>query len=132
MGVQIFYGAPIADVQRAYVTAEETDELADDEDATPVALDRFKLDLQPANADRGRGAHHFATYSRSQRFDGQRGTEFIVAVRNVNRWDTPGALQRYALAVALERDLDHAELYAELQLQLEALATIELENEVEI
>lgn len=132
MGIQMFHGASIAEVQRAYVAAEETDELTDDPNAAPAALDRFKLALQPANANRGRGAHHFATYGRSRRFDSRRGVEFIVAVRNVNRWDTSGALQRYAFAVALERDLDHADLYAELQLQLEALATVELENEVEI
>lgn len=132
MGIQMFYGAAIAEVQRAYVVAEETDELVDEANAAPAALERFKLDLQPADANRGRGAHHFATFSRNQRFDRERGVEFIVAVRNVNRWDTVGALQRYALAVALERDLDHADLYAELQVQLEALATIEVQNELEI
>lgn len=132
IGIQIYHGAPIAEVQRAYVSAEATDELADDAAAAPAALDRFKLDFQPANANRGRGAHQFASYSRSQRFDRQRGSEFIVAVRNVNRWDTPGGYQRYAIAVALERDVGHAGLYGELQLQLEALAPIELENEVEI
>ena len=132
MGIQIYHGADITEVQRAYVASEENAELADDPNIAPATLDRFRLDLQPANADRGRGAHHFATYSRSQRFKGQRGAEFIVAVRSVNRWDASGALQRYALAVALERDLDHADLYAELQVQLEALTTVELENEIEI
>ncbi|MGH3545009.1 MAG: hypothetical protein ACRDPW_03675, partial [Mycobacteriales bacterium] len=81
---------------------------------------------------RGRGAHHLGVYRRSTRFDSGRGRELIVVVRNVNRWDTAGALQRYALAVALERDRDHAELYAELRIRLQALTEIEVENEVEL
>jgi hypothetical protein len=43
-----------------------------------------------------------------------------------------GAFQGYSLAVALERDLSHADLYAVLQIQLEALATVELHNELGI
>jgi hypothetical protein len=132
LGVQVFHGASLAEVQGAYVKAEETTELDDDADATPSEISRHQLNLQPANTSRGRGAHQFGTYGRNQKFDSERGVEFIVAVRSVNRWDTVGAFQNYALAVALERDVDHADLYAELQIQLEAVARIDVETQVEI
>jgi hypothetical protein len=129
MGVNIYHGATLTEVQRAYVVAEENDELGDDAGDAPEVLAGFKLDLQPSDRNRGRGAHHFCEYSRRAVFDRRRGTDLIVAIRNVNRWDTPGALQRYAVAVALERDLDHPDLYGELQAQLEVLTTIEIEAE---
>jgi hypothetical protein len=39
----------------------------------------------------------------------------------------PGDRQRYALAVVLERDVDHRPLYAELRAELHLLAEAELE-----
>jgi len=132
MGVTVYHGAAFDDVKRAYVLAEENEELDDDADATPSSLDKFKLAMQPADSNRGRGAHHYGSYTRYRRFEANHGSDLVIAVRSVNRWDTPGAEQGYALAVALERDADHAELYSELHVRLEALAEVEVEQEIEL
>ena len=54
--------------------------------------------------------------------------DLVVAVRNSNNWDVPGATQRYALAVVLQRDEDHRELYRELRAKLAA----EIRQEIEL
>jgi hypothetical protein len=51
----------------------------------------------------------------------------VIVVRNRNRWDSDGALQRYALAVVLERDEGRTPLYAELRAQLPLLVEAEVE-----
>ena len=56
----------------------------------------------------------------------------FVVVRDVNRWEDDTAIQPYALAVAMWRSAEHAELYAELEAQLEAVAELELEIELDV
>lgn len=120
MDIQVYFGAPVETVRAAYVKA------AGAEDQSPPELDKYRRDLQPPSTQRGKGAHQFCTVTFRQRLDRGKGTDFILAVRNTNRWDTPGARQAYALAVELERDTHHADLYAELRAQLEAVAEIEI------
>jgi hypothetical protein len=120
MDIQVYFGAPVATVRAAYVRE------AGAEDQSPPELERYKRDLQPSSTHRGKGAHQFCTVTFRQRLDSDKGTEFILAIRNTNRWDTPGARQAYALAVELERDTQHTDLYAELRAQLEAVAEIEI------
>ena len=130
MGFQIFLGPSVEVVREAYVRAESTEELEEDVAATPSSLNRYKLDLQPADTVRSRGAHQFGRYSRRTRLSDDRPDHFVVAVRSLNRWDTPEAKQSYSLAVLLERDDAHPGIYADLSLELEALA-VEVEVELE-
>lgn len=120
MDIQVYFGASVETVRAAYVKE------AGAEDQSPPELERYRRDLQPPSTQRGKGAHQFCTVTFRQRLDRGKGKDFILAVRNTNRWDTPGARQAYALAVELERDTQHADLYAELRAQLEAVAEIEV------
>jgi Subtilase family len=120
MDMQVYFGVPVATVRAAYVKE------AGAEDQSPPELEKYKRDLQPSSTHRGKGANQFCAVTFRQRLDSAKGTDFILAIRNTNRWDTPGARQAYALAVQLERDTQHADLYAELRAQLEAVAEIEI------
>jgi Subtilase family len=121
MDIQVYFGASIETVRAAYVRQ------AGAEDQSPPELDKYRRDLQPSSVQRGKGAHQFCNVTFRQRLDRAKGTEFVLALRSTNRWDTPGARQTYALAVELERDPDHADLYAELRAKLEVVAEIEIE-----
>jgi Subtilase family len=120
MNMQVYFGVPVATVRAAYVKE------AGAEDQSPPELERYKRDLQPSSTHRGKGTNQFCAVTFRQRLDIAKRTDFILAIRNTNRWDTPGARQAYALAVQLERDTQHADLYAELRAQLEAVAEIEI------
>lgn len=131
MSFQVFHGPTVAEVRAEYVKADEDQELEDDVDATPERLRGARLDLQPADTARSRGTNQLGHYLRSIRVSDDKPDEYIVAVRNLNRWDTPGASQAYSLAIALERDEQHGDLYAELRAELEPIV-IEVEPEIEI
>jgi len=131
MGCQAYRGASLEAVQRAYAQLEVQPVTGVEPVESPVELESFRLNMQPSNLDRSRGSHHFCTQSRRQKLNEDRGRELIIAIRNINRWDPPGARQGYSLAVALERDEDHAELYSELALQLETLVEAEIEATLE-
>jgi hypothetical protein len=131
MSFQVFHGPTVAEVRAEYVMAEEDHELDDDVDATPERLRSSQLDLQPPDTVRSRGTNQFAHYLRSTKVSDDKPDEYIVAVRNLNRWDTPGASQAYSLAIALERDHQHGDLYAELRAELEPIV-VEVEPEIEI
>jgi hypothetical protein len=106
---------------------DQPDQSAPDEDSTPAAIRRFEIGLDPT--DRFRGAHQVGTRIFKRAFNQQQDAEIVVVVRNTSRWDVPDAHQRYALAVVLERDDDHASLYSELQTHLEVIAEVELDIE---
>lgn len=131
MSFQVFHGPTLAEVRAAYVRAEEDEELSGDVDAAPASLKSAQLDLQPTDTARSRGTNQFAQYLRSKKVPDDKPDEYIVAVRNLNRWDTPGASQAYSFAIALERDREHGELYTELRAELEPIS-IEVEQEIEI
>lgn len=131
MSFQVFHGPTVAEVRTAYVKAEEASELDDDVDATPVSIRESQLNLQPSDQERSRGTNQLARITRSTKVAADKPDEYVIAVRNMNRWDTPAATQNYSLAIALERDELHGELYAELSVGLEALVA-EVEVEVEV
>lgn len=130
MSIFAFHGVSHEKVRSAFIKSPPAESLTADgdiEDVVPPELQRFKLALQPADATRGRGANHFGKFIRKQRFDAARGRELVVAVRSTNKWDSPEAVQPYALVVVLERDDRHPALYAELRVQLEAMVELQIE-----
>lgn len=60
--------------------------------------------------------------------DGQR---LLLVVQNTRRWAQENSRQPYAVAVALGRDLEHGDLYAELRIQSESLVEIPTEIQVQ-
>lgn len=130
MGFQVFHGPSVEQVRAAYVRAESNQEMQDEVSQTPAELRASRLDLQPADQSRSRGANQLGRYERRQRVDEDKPDEYVVAVRSLNRWDVPETEQRYSLAVLLERDSDHPEIYAELRAELEPLVEVQVEVEV--
>jgi hypothetical protein len=123
MEIHAYRGASLQQVRDAYTRQQKI------EDEEPVELKRFRLDLQPSSKRRGKGAHQFGDKTFHKRLGRTKDDQIIIAVKNINRWDASGAQQAYALAVVLERDRDHAPLYAELRARLEVMAEIEAEVE---
>ena len=123
MEIHAYRGVSLQQVQDAYTRQQKSDE------EEPLELRRFRLDLQPSSMRRGKGAHQFGSKTFQKRLDHTKGDQFIIAIKNTNRWDVAGARQAYALAVVLERDRGHAPLYAELRARLEVMAEIEAEVE---
>jgi Subtilase family len=123
MEIHAYHGASLQQVRNAYTHPQEN------EDEEPVELREFRLDLQPSSARRGKGTHQLGAKTFHRPLDHTKADQFIIAVKNTNRWDTPGTQQAYALAVVLERDRGHTPLYAELRAKLELIAEIEAEVE---
>jgi Subtilase family len=119
------YSAQMADPERTATDRPDRD--VPEDESTPATIRKFDIGLDPT--DRFRGANQVGIKVFKQAFNPQQDAELVVVVRNTSRWDVPGAHQRYALAVALERDNDHAPLYAELQAHLEVISEVELEVE---
>lgn len=132
LGFQLFHGPSVNEVREAYILAQSDEELEEDVAAAPRGLRPLQLQLQPTDTARSRGANQFGRYSRRTKLSDERPDEFVVAVRSLNRWDVPGAEQSYSLAILLERDDQHPGIYAELSVELEALAEVEVEVEVEV
>lgn len=131
MGFQVYYGPSVEEVRAAYVRAESDEQMQDDVAQSPTELGAFKLPLHPADRDRSRGANQLGRYQRRTRISEEAPENFVVAVRNLNRWDLEGEEQPYSLAVLLERDELHPEIYAELRAELEPLVEAEAESVVE-
>jgi hypothetical protein len=123
MEVHAYHGASLQQVRAAYTKPQK------EVDEDPIELREFRLDLQPSSRRRGKGVHQLGSREFLKRIDQAKGDQFVIAVKNTNRWDTPGTKQSYALAVVLERDRGHAPLYAELRTRLEVIAEIEAEVE---
>lgn len=132
MNFQAYFGVSVDTVRDAYAREIQMPVVEEETSQAPSQLRSSQLDLQPANADRSRGAHQFGTYRRTQRFPSDRGREIVIAVRNVNRWDAAEARQDYALAVTFARDTGHGGLYAELSAELQPLAELEAGIEIEL
>jgi hypothetical protein len=56
----------------------------------------------------------------------------FVVVRDANRWEDDTSLQAYGLAVAMWRDAEHGGVYAELEANLEAVAEIAIEVQLDL
>ena len=160
MHVFVYFGASLNEVAEAFLVAATDDDGLDGSDTdadtsagdreaqsgdgiaeesasgdgVPLALRSKLLDLQPSDQERGRGAHHYGTYRRRKPFDRARGAELVIAVRNVSQWPTENPLQSYALAIEIERDEGHGEVYSELHAFVEAEVQIPVlvETELEI
>ncbi len=132
MNFQAYWGVGVDTVRAAYAREPQMLVVEEESSQVPRELQSSQLSLQPANADRSRGAHQFGTYMRTQKFRSDRGRELVIAVRNVNRWDAVEAHQDYALAVTFERDTGHAGLYAELSAELQPLAELQAGIEIEL
>lgn len=133
MHVYAYKGVDLDAVAGAFLEYIPTDDDPDLENTVPVgpsSLASKALKLMPSDTDRGRGAHHVAHWTRDRALKDSDG-DFIVAVRNNNKWDDPEALQGYALVLVLERD-DGPPLYAELRAELEAQLEATLDLEVEL
>ena len=138
MQVQVYGGVTVDQVADAYLADRQTriqapdggepgDPGDDEAVAGPASLLRYKQTFQPSDTVRSRGAHIFAMRTRKQRLDPADGAEYVIAVQSINRWETPGTRQPYALAVVLERDHDHGPVYAELRAALQVRLPIEVE-----
>lgn len=138
MQVQVYRGVSVDEVADAYLAERqaapsETDAVdaegaADDAVvAGPSTLSGHKVDLQPADRVRSRGAHVFGEKTYKQRLRPEDGTEYVIAVQNVNRWEVPGTVLPYSLAVVLERDRQRAPIYVELRAALEVEVPVEVQ-----
>jgi len=131
MEVRAFLGVSMETVADAYAvqmkTPEEIADLPDSSVPTPASIRNYEIKLDPS--DRSRGAHQLGIKIFKKPVTQSKGQEIVLVVRNINRWDTPEARQRYAVAVILERDEDRPPLYSELRAQLEVLAEARLEIE---
>jgi hypothetical protein len=131
MTVWAFHGATVEQVACAFAEEPALSAPNTSDDLPPMTIDRYRLNLQPADAVRGRGAHHVGHCTRLQPFQAAKGREFVIAVRNTKRWERSDSVQRYALAVALEqKPYTGAPLYAELRARFEALIEVEVEAEI--
>lgn len=117
-----FRGASVDEVRDAYAAPADSDDV-------PERLKTKHLELQPATMGRSAGANQWASREFPQAFKAHH-DPLVIVVRNTNRWDARGAIQRYALAVVLEREpWRGTPLYAELRARLDVLVEIEAEVE---
>lgn len=123
MTVWAYRGVTVNDVRNKFAVQEGSED-------SPSNLKSFELNLQPSNRSRSRGTHQWGTQRFQQRWSSEHG-EIVLAVRSINRWAPTGSLQRYALAVVLERDETQAPLYGELRARFETLTEIQTEAEIE-
>jgi hypothetical protein len=138
MEIHAYLGASLQHVRDAYTktrkqnqTQEDGEPQQDEDDEEPVELRNYRVDLQPSSRYRGKGANQLGSKTFRTRLSKEKGDQFVIAVKNTNRWHALGEHQTYALAVVLERDHDHAPLYAELRARLEVITEIEVEVELE-
>lgn len=125
MSVYVYRGVTVETVRAKFAVHPD--------DGEPEDLATFKLgDLQPSDKTRKSGANQaaFQTWPRAwgRKYQGER---LVIVVRSTNRWAPTDELQRYALAVVLETDESMPELYGQLRAELEVLAEVETEVELE-
>lgn len=136
MEFHLVKGLPVEEVVEVFATVQGED-LADESDEvgtrplTPSQLGSYAVKLEPGTETRSRGANQLGRKIFHQRLDSERDDPMFLVVRNVNRWDDQGGVQPYSLAVALWRDVQHAEVHAELEAELEAVVEIPIEIELE-
>lgn len=141
MQVHVYKGADtdtvadayLAERQRPTVSGPRPDSADGSDDAkveVPAVLERFRENLQPAPTYRSRGAHLFGTFDRQHRLKAEEGTEYVIAVQNVNRWSLTEASEDYALCVVLEREQGRTPIYADLRAALQVEIPVEVEAEI--
>jgi hypothetical protein len=141
MDFHLLRGASVDVAQQLFLATSEEEiesieEAADDEqgveeETTTAALSKFVLKLEPSAQTRSRGTNQVGRKEFGQRLNPQRyGDSLLLVVRNTNYWATPGTMQPYGVAVALGRDAEHAELYADLQSRVEVPIEVEIRRGV--
>ena len=80
---------------------------------------------------RSRGANQVAQRTFSQRMKEEDGDSFILGIRSLNRWAGTRETHRYALAVSLQRDGEHTEVYADLEARVHGKLEVPVQVEVE-
>ncbi len=139
-------GLPIEEVLRVFAAVEgedlpdtESDDAAPESEdeqpspgaaPTPSALGSHVVSLDPSRTVRSRGTNQLGRVTFRQRLSEDRHLPNYLVVRSINRWDDEGRSQDYAVAVALSRSAQHAELHAELEADLEAIIEVPLEIEL--
>lgn len=114
------------------MASDDEDENQDQGEEGPGSLSKLStkqlIRLQPSATKRAMGANQIGSKRWAQKLRPEDGENFLLVVKNSNRWDDEGAIQNYAVAVTLTRDEDHLEMYAELEAELR----VEVELEAEI
>ncbi len=121
MSLHVYRGLDVDEIRAKYAAAVED---------VPDLPGRHKVDLQPSDAVRLKGANQAARADWTQPWS-QEYAEIVVVVRNTYRWPYGDEPIPYGLALVLEVLEDNLPLYAELRAQLELLSEIEPELEIE-
>ncbi|MDJ1644098.1 S8 family peptidase [Streptomyces pakalii] len=85
--------------------------------------DKQRIPMQPSRTARSAGANQvgkFVWRSGLKRFN-ENSSEFVLAVQNVNRWDSPTRKQPYAIAVRLWVGDELPPVYADLQTKIRTM-----------
>ena len=82
-----------------------------------------RLPLLPTRDARSRGANQLGRWSRSTALGRipAFGNELLLVIQNINRWQPPGALQPYAIAVNVWVDDELPEIQEEIRQRVEAV-----------
>jgi len=98
---------------------------------TPSELGSRRIKLAPSTGVRSRGANQLGRTVFKQKLNADEHSLMHLVVRNVSRWADPEGAEQYGIAVALWRDEDLPELYADLEARLEAVIEVPIEIEFE-
>ncbi|MFE5594772.1 S8 family peptidase [Streptomyces sp. NPDC056549] len=85
--------------------------------------DKQRIPMKPSRTARSAGANQvgkFVWRSGLKRFN-ENSSEFVLAVQNVNRWDTPTRKQAYAVAIRLWVGSNLPPVYADLRTKIRAM-----------
>ncbi|MFF9266244.1 MULTISPECIES: S8 family peptidase [Streptomyces] len=82
-----------------------------------------RVSLRPSRRMRSAGANQLGRYvwRKALKKFNENSSEFVLAVQSVNRWDTPGAVQPYAVAIRLWVDEKLPPIYADLRTRIQAM-----------
>lgn len=121
----VFVATPGEEIEALEEEGDE-EEGSTSDPSTRSSLGRRLLRLEPSATIRSRGANQLGRIRFDRKLNTEDGDSYLLVVSNTNRWEAPGAVQEYALAVSLWRDTDRSSIYAELETRLEAPAELEI------
>lgn len=125
---EVFLSTAEEEVEAAEESALSDSESTPQSPPTPSGLGRNLLRLAPSAQVRSRGANQVGRVTFSQRIKEEDGENYLLVIRNTNRWSGADSLQSYALAVAMWRDEGHDSLYADLQARVQIPVEVEIEG----
>lgn len=150
MEFQLLRGMSVDEIEDSFARLDPDDDVdieafGDDDDSsgetdgtpgrappTPSQLGSRVCRLLPSTRTRSAGTNQVGRKTFSHRFDPGRHEPMHLVVRNTNRGDDPTTVQPYALAVVLWRSDTRGELYAELEVRLEAVVELPVQVEIEV